>query len=92
MLGIDSMNNREIVATEATVRNSEVRLRLLDGSTHSFPVYFYPRLASASVEQLALVKLRVGGRSLRWEEIDEDIWVADAVLGHYPAAMSPAAP
>jgi hypothetical protein len=28
--------------------------------------------------------LRVGGRALRWEGLDEDIWVTDAVLGRYP--------
>ncbi len=91
MLGTHSMTNPDLVATEVSVRSGQVRLRLLDGSTHSFPVHFYPRLASASVKQLALVKLRVGGRALRWEELDEDIWVADAVMAHYPAAASPVA-
>jgi hypothetical protein len=28
----------------------------------------------------------VGGRALRWESVDEDIWVTDAVLGRYPSA------
>ena len=91
MLGVNSMNRPEIVATEVNVRNGQVRLRLFDGSTHSFPVHFYPRLAAAPVKQLASVKLRVGGRALRWENLDEDIWVADAVMGHYPAALSPVA-
>jgi len=46
-------------------------------------------LSSAPAKQLASVKLRVGGRALRWEDLDEDIWIADAVMGHYPAARSP---
>jgi hypothetical protein len=92
MLGTHSMNKPEIVATEVTVKNGQVRLRLLDGSTHSFPVHFYPRLAGSTPGQLTSVKLRVGGRALRWEEVDEDIWVADAVMGNYPRAVSPAAP
>lgn len=91
MLGTHSMNNPEFVATEVNVRHGQVRLHLLDGSTHSFPVHFYPRLASASAKNLASVTLRVGGRALRWEALDEDIWVADAVMGHYPAVCSPAA-
>ena len=91
MLGTNFMNNPEFVATEVSVRSGQIRLRLLDGSTHSFPVHYYPRLASASAKDLASVKLRVGGRALRWEDLDEDIWVADAVMGHYPATLSPVA-
>lgn len=81
----------DIIATRASVRNGQVMLGLLDGSTHSFPVHFYPRLSTATADQLADLKLRVGGRALRWEALDEDIWVADAVLGRYPAATTPAA-
>jgi len=80
------MENAELVATAAKVRDGDVVLELLDGSTHTFPVYFYPRQASATPEQLADVQLRVGGRALRWESVDEDIWVTDAVLGRYPSA------
>jgi hypothetical protein len=79
------MENAELVATAAKVRDGDVVLELLDGSTHTFPVYFYPRLANATPEQLAAVQLRVGGRALRWESVDEDIWVTDAVLGRYPS-------
>ena len=39
----------------------------------------------SDVCQLADVQLRVGGRALRWESVDEDIWVTDAVLGRYPS-------
>jgi len=85
------MNNSEIIATRASVRNGQVMLVLLDGSTHSFPIHFYPRLAVASPDQLAAVKLRVGGRALRWDILDEDIWVADAVFGRYPVAHAPVA-
>jgi len=79
------MENAELVATAVRVRDGDVVLELLDGSTHTFPVYFYPRLAGAAPEQLADVQLRVGGRALRWESVDEDIWVTDAVLGRYPS-------
>ena len=33
---------------------------------------------------LEKVSLRVQGRALRWEELDEDIWVDDAVQGRFP--------
>jgi hypothetical protein len=77
-------NKDEMIAVEVAVSDGQVWLRLLDGSTHTFPVQFYPRLAAAAPAQLAAVQLRVGGRALRWEEIDEDIWVYDAVTGRYP--------
>lgn len=77
-----------MIAVEACVRDGQVWLRLLDGATHTFPVHYYPRLAAAAAGPLAAVKLRVGGRALRWEEIDEDIWVYDAVTGRYPVVAA----
>jgi hypothetical protein len=74
----------EMIAVEAAIRDGQVWLRLLDGATHTFPLQYYPRLSSATAEQLTGVKLRVGSRALRWDEIDEDIWVYDAATGRYP--------
>lgn len=78
---------QDMIATAVSVVASTVRLELADGSTHSFPVLYYPRLAQASPEQLSQVALRVGGRALRWESLDEDIWVADAVCQNYPKSQ-----
>jgi len=74
-----------IVAKKASVKDRVVHLWLADGSTHSFPVAYYPRLASASDSALKKVKLRLGGKALRWEDLDEDIWIGHAVMGRYPA-------
>jgi hypothetical protein len=74
-----------IIAKKAIVKDRIVHLWLADGSTHSFPVVYYPRLASASDAALRKVKLRVGGKALRWENLDEDIWIGHAVMGRYPA-------
>jgi hypothetical protein len=30
------------------------------------------------------LQLRLHGLALRWEELDEDIWVDDAVCGRFP--------
>jgi len=81
-------NKSELIASEVTVREGQVFLRLLDGSTHSFPIHYYPRLVHASTEELAQVRLRVGGRALRWDALDEDIWIYDAVVGRYPVAVA----
>lgn len=74
-----------IVAKKASVKDRVIHLWLADGSTHSFPVAYYPRLASASDAALKKVKLRLGGKALRWEDLDEDIWIGHAIMGRYPA-------
>ncbi len=73
-----------IVAKKVAVRDGLVHLWLADGSTHSFPTAYYPRLAAATPRQLQKVKLRLGVKALRWEELDEDIWIGHAVMGRYP--------
>src|SRR5271154_1088761 len=75
-----------IIAKKASVKDRVVHLSLADGSTHSFPVAYYPRLAAASDVSLKKVKLRLGGKALRWEDLDEDIWIGHAVMGRYSAA------
>lgn len=77
---------QDIIATGVHVKGRTICLDLVDGSTHSFPALYYPRLSQARPEQLKQVTLRVGGRALRWEELDEDIWIADAVCQKYPKA------
>ena len=74
-----------IIAKKVSVKNRVVHLWLADGSTHSFPVAYYPRLATASETALKKVKLRLGGKALRWKNLDEDIWIGHAVMGRYPA-------
>lgn len=80
------MNNTsaEFIATDATIKDGMVELRLIDGSRHAFPVHYYPRLCAAPPAQLRNVLLRVGGRALRWVDLDEDIWIADVILQKYP--------
>ncbi|MGH7822205.1 MAG: DUF2442 domain-containing protein, partial [Candidatus Binatia bacterium] len=46
-----------------------------DGRELSVPLGWFPRLASATVEQRAAWELLDGGEEIRWEEIDEDVSV-----------------
>ena len=73
------------------IENRRVWLELSDQRMVSFPAAKYPLLASASLEALAKVTLRVQGRALRWESLDEDIWVDDAVAGRFRHATQLAA-
>jgi hypothetical protein len=75
-----------IIAKKVSIKDRVVHLWLADGATHTFPVAYYPRLASASDTALKKVELRLGGKALRWENLDEDIWIGHAVMGRYPAA------
>lgn len=82
------MNSTETSAAIAAVRcwveGRRVWLELADQRLISFPAVKYPLLAEAPQELLEKVQLRVQGRALRWEELDEDVWVDDAVHGRFP--------
>lgn len=71
-------------ALRCWIEGRRVWLQLADERIVSFPATKYPRLANASPAELADVQLRVGGRALRWEALDEDIWVEDAVCARFP--------
>jgi hypothetical protein len=74
----------ETAAVRCWIEARRVCLELADGRYVSFPVSKYPLLANASRNLLEKVTLRLRGMALRWEELDEDIWVEDAVGGHFP--------
>ncbi|HKP03981.1 MAG TPA: DUF2442 domain-containing protein [Chthoniobacterales bacterium] len=71
-------------AVRCWIENRRVCLELADERTISFPVSKFPRLAAATAEGLKQVSLRVEGRALRWESLDEDIWVGDVLAGRFP--------
>jgi hypothetical protein len=74
----------EAIAVRCWIEGRRVCVELDDGRQFSFPAAKYPLLAAAPLNQLKQVSLRVQGRALRWEALDEDIWVADALAGRFP--------
>lgn len=48
-------------------------------------------LSQASDDQLREVQLKLGGHTLRWEEIDEDLTVAGVVAGRFQLPLRLAA-
>jgi hypothetical protein len=72
------------IAARCWIEAGRVWIELTDQRVFSFPTHKYPRLAKAPPASLAEVQLRVGGRALRWEGLDEDIWVDDAICGRFP--------
>ncbi len=81
----------ETVAARCWVEARRVCLELADGRFVSFPAAKFPLLAAAPDDLLQNVKLRLNGLALRWEELDEDIWVDDAVCGRFPRSQQMAA-
>ena len=75
---------RETAAVRCWVEDRRIWLELADQRLVSFPASKYPLLANAAPAQLEKVALRLHGLALRWEELDEDIWVDDAVCGRFP--------
>ena len=83
--------NSPVAALRCWIEGRRVCLELADQRLVSFPAAKYPLLADAPQTQLEQVKLRVQGLALRWEELDEDIWVDDAVQGRFPRTKELAA-
>ncbi len=80
-----------VAALRCWIDGRRVWLELADQRLVSFPASKYPLLADAPQTQLEQVQLRVQGLALRWEELDEDIWVDDAVQGRFPRTKELAA-
>jgi len=71
-------------ALRCWIESRRVCLELADQRLVSFPASKYPLLSNAPQAALEKVQLRLDGLALRWEELDEDIWVEDAVRGFFP--------
>ena len=80
-----------VSALRCWTEGRRVWLELADERVVSFPVTKYPLLAKAHASQLEKAQLRLKGLALRWEELDEDIWVDDAVHGRFPRSRKFAA-
>ena len=81
------MDNNEpppVPALRCWVEGRRVWLELADQRLFSFPAAKFPLLTGAPQALLEKVALRVQGLALRWEDLDEDIWVDDVVQGRFP--------
>ena len=81
---MESKAQSSTTAVRCWVEDRRVWLELSDQRIVSFPAAKFPLLASATPADLARVTLRLQGRALRWESLDEDIWVEDVIAGRFP--------
>ncbi len=73
----------EAQATRVWTQARMVFLELTDGRQIGFPADRYKILSKASDEALHEVQLRLHGRALRWENLDEDLTVQGIVEGRF---------
>jgi hypothetical protein len=76
---------REALATRVEVSEDTLSVELADGRTIAAPLAWYPRLTHATVEERGSWRLIGGGRGIHWPAIDEDISVANLLVGQASA-------
>jgi len=72
---------------EAVCDGDNLRVRLNDGRVLQAPLWWYPRLASATPETRAKVEL--SPMEMHWPEIDEDISVVSILRGRKAPGAAP---
>ena len=87
----DSEVSPEPAALRAWTEGRTIYVELHDGRIVGFPADRFRILAAATDDQLVKVHLELNGYALRWEELDEDIWMDDAVCGRFPRQREVAA-
>src|SRR6516225_8126316 len=81
------VETREALATHVEVSEDTLTVELAAGRTIAVPLAWYPRLAHASAEERGSWRLLGGGRGIHWPALDEDISVANLLVGQ-PSAES----
>ena len=74
-----SVNNAR--AQKVWCDSDNLWLLLLDGRQLSIPLAFFPKLLSADAKQLTEYELSGGGIGIHWNNLDEDLYVPNLLLG-----------
>jgi hypothetical protein len=72
---------KNALAKSVRFANAMMEVALTDGRIIGVPVIWFPLLHAATPEQREKYEIGGGGVSLHWEEIDEDISVANLLAG-----------
>jgi hypothetical protein len=72
-----SASRSEIRATDVRIGRRHLEVSLVDGRTVRVPFAWFPRLQAATPEQRRAWRLIGKGIGIRWEQIDEDLSVAN---------------
>ena len=69
------------LAENVRFTEDDMVVALVDGRTVSVPLVWFPRLASATREQLENYELLGDGEGIHWPDIDEDLSVKGLLRG-----------
>jgi hypothetical protein len=69
------------LAKEVMFSDDMMHVHLTDGRIISVPVIWFPLLHKATPQQRTQYNIGGGGVSLHWDEIDEDLSVANLMAG-----------
>ncbi len=86
-MGILAERVRELLDMEFD--DTQMTLRFTDGGLATAPIWWYPRLQGATVEQRRNWVLSGAGRGIHWPDIDEDLAIAGILEGRMaPGVMA----
>ncbi len=74
-----SLNNAR--AQKVWFDTDNIWLLLLDGRQLSLPLVFFPTLLNANSEELNKYELSGGGLGIHWDNLDEDLYVPNLLMG-----------
>ena len=69
------------LAKSVNFDSSMMWVDMVDGRKLGVPLAYFPRLLSASSQQLSNYEISGGGSGLHWDELDEDISVEGLLAG-----------
>lgn len=69
--------NKPYLATDISFTNEKMVIYFQDGRELAIPLEWFPKLRSASIEQLKKWRFIGDGEGIHWEELDEDVLVAN---------------
>ncbi|MDJ1172722.1 DUF2442 domain-containing protein [Roseofilum sp. BLCC_M114] len=67
------MVETDIRVHQVIIHDDSFSVELIDGRTITVPLAWFPRLLSATSEQLQNWEICGGGYGIHWDDIDEDI-------------------
>jgi hypothetical protein len=77
------------VATAVHTTEDALAVDLADGRTISVPLAWYPRLLHGTAKERNAWRLIGGGRGIHWPDLDEDISVANLLMGRPSGESQP---
>ena len=80
-MGISTVSLGIPLATIVTATDDTLTAELSDGRTISVPLAWYPRLLSATPDELENFQLIGNGEGIHWPDLDEDVSVENLLNG-----------